>query len=185
MARPAVGSGGGHVAAGRVALLGCPVTAVRRGRLLGGTWSCNTQPVPNRKMSPRRVFLALLAVAVVVVGGTAVGLLKGVAVGDGGPTVGDDWVVVTYSGASESSTGLMDALEGSEREADQALQRAEAGAIEGNDVGDNEYQLYFVGADRDAMWGIVQPILERAPVKWDRVRLMHGVEDPNPRVITR
>ncbi|WOP17507.1 hypothetical protein [Raineyella sp. LH-20] len=95
----------------------------------------------------------------------------------------DDWVVLTFRGTEEVDDQLMAALEQTEHEADEALQRAGVGAIDGNEIGDHEYQLYFVGKDRDEMWRILRPVVDRAPVAWERAELRHTLDDPQPWVV--
>lgn len=93
----------------------------------------------------------------------------------------EEWVVVTYTDPEgKLSTRLMNALLKTEMEADQALSEAGLGGIDGNEIGD-DYQLFFVGSDRHRMWGVLEPILEKAPVRWSRVELFMSLdEDADP-----
>lgn len=97
----------------------------------------------------------------------------------------DDWVVVTF-GDTEARFDLnvMDALLETELAADEALQAAGAGFIDGNEIGDNRYDLFFIGTDRNAMWNILQPIFDEAPVHWTTVELRDGLEDSQPIVLS-
>lgn len=98
----------------------------------------------------------------------------------------DAWVVVTFEDRDvDFDLSLMDAMLETELAADEALATADAGWIDGNDVGAGEYALYFVGADAERMWEILEPVFEEAPVMWTRVELRDGYEDPSPRTITR
>ena len=97
----------------------------------------------------------------------------------------DAWVVVMFEDRpAEFDGNLMDALLETELKADQALADANAGWIDGNDVGAHSYDLYFVGSDVDSMWSALEQVFKAAPVHWTRVELRNGLEDPAPRVIT-
>jgi len=99
---------------------------------------------------------------------------------------GDDtaWVVVMFENREdEFDVNLMEALFETEMAADEALQIAEAGWIDGNDVGANGYELYFTGRDPKAMWQVLEPVFAQAPVAWTRVELRTGLEDPAPVVL--
>jgi hypothetical protein len=62
----------------------------------------------------------------------------------------DEWVVVTYVAERPGREGeAMKTLLRTELAADGALQNAGAGSIDGNEVGQREYDLYFVGRDRE------------------------------------
>ena len=101
------------------------------------------------------------------------------------PLEANDWVVVTFAGTDdEFDLDVMDALLETEGEADEALQSSGAGWIDGNDIGDHEYNLYFNGYDRTVMWGILEPIFADAPVSWSRVELRGGLDTDEPTVIT-
>lgn len=102
------------------------------------------------------------------------------------PTADDGaWVVVNYRGAREFDLQLMDQLEATELAAADALEEAGLGTIDGNEIGDSEYQLFFVGQDAQAMWTVLAPILAKAPVAWDTVELRRRLEDPAPAVLRR
>ena len=65
-----------------------------------------------------------------------------------------DWVVVSYVAETPGrELDAMKALLKTELAADQALRDAGAGLIDGNEVGPGEYDLYFVGRDREGMCG--------------------------------
>ncbi|MGQ7310185.1 hypothetical protein ACUOFU_00660 [Microbacterium arabinogalactanolyticum] len=99
---------------------------------------------------------------------------------------GDDWVVVVFDDTDlEFDLGIMDALLETELAADDALTEAGLGMIDGNEIGDHSYELYFVGGDGEAMWRVLEPVFEDAPVPWTRVAIRSGFEDDAPRVITR
>ncbi|MDM7830770.1 hypothetical protein [Cellulomonas edaphi] len=95
-----------------------------------------------------------MAALVAVVGGLAACATRW----PGGAASGepDDWVVVTF-GDTEATFDMetMNSLLATELEADEALQTADAGWIDGNDVGDHQYDLYFAGTDREEMWTVL------------------------------
>lgn len=84
----------------------------------------------------------------------------------------------------EFDGNLMDALLETELKADEALAEANAGWIDGNDVGAFGYELYFVGSEVNSMGDALEPVFSDAPVRWTRVELRNGLEDPDPKVIT-
>ena len=98
---------------------------------------------------------------------------------------GDAWVVVAFETRNRSITELMAGLESTEYRAAEALESAGLGTIDGNEVGEDAYELYFNGTDAAAMWKILEPILALAPATWDRVELRDGLDDPHPTVIRR
>lgn len=106
----------------------------------------------------------------------------------GGTTVSevdsDDWVIVKFQGQENSDGDLMDALLETEIAADRALQDAGIGSIDGNEVGDGGYEIYFVGQDREAMWAILRPIVDQAPIPWSTAELRQGLDDKSPQVVT-
>jgi hypothetical protein len=96
----------------------------------------------------------------------------------------DDWVVVRFEYTGDPiALDAFDALIDTELAADAALDAADAGWIDGNEIGDNRYGLYFVGQDRRKMWSILEPVLAEAPVSWTAVELRNGFEDAAPTVI--
>lgn len=104
---------------------------------------------------------------------------------DASSAAADAWVVVSFEDRDDQfDQNLMDALFDTEMAADQALAEADAGWIDGNDVGDHGYELYFVGEDPKEIWAAIQPVFASAPVPWTRVELRQGFEDPSPLVLT-
>lgn len=98
----------------------------------------------------------------------------------------DAWVVVKFEERGvDFDLSLMESMLETELAADEALAAADAGWIDGNDVGAGEYVLYFVGVDAERMWEVLEPVFDDAPVMWTRVELRNGLEDPSPRTITR
>ncbi|MWC00385.1 hypothetical protein [Agromyces seonyuensis] len=98
----------------------------------------------------------------------------------------DGWVVVAFEGTDEEfDLGIMDTLLETELAADEALAAADAGWIDGNDVGEHGYELYFVGQDAAAMWRVLEPVFADAPVPWTRVELRDGLEDENPVMLSQ
>ncbi|TXK19090.1 hypothetical protein [Homoserinibacter sp. GY 40078] len=99
---------------------------------------------------------------------------------------GDQWVVVTFGGRDEQfDLALMDSLLETELAADEALTAPGIGGIDGNEVGDGVYDLYFVGDDAGEMWDALEPVFAAAPVPWTTVELRSSLDDPAPRVLTR
>lgn len=97
---------------------------------------------------------------------------------------GDDWVVVSFADDAETMpVGAMDLLLDTEMAADEALADAGAGFIDGNEIGDGSYDLYFVGDDSAEMWRVLEPVFAEAPVPWTSVQLLDGLEDPDPTVL--
>lgn len=90
----------------------------------------------------------------------------------------DNWVVISFDSARAMSVLLH-----TELAADKALRQAGAGSIDGNEVGQGEYDLYFVGQDRDEMWRLLKPIFDKASVEWSRVELRDGLKDKHPTVL--
>lgn len=83
----------------------------------------------------------------------------------------------------EFDGNLMDALLDSEMRADEALAQADAGRIDGNDVGAYGYEQYFVGDDADSMWETLETAFRDAPVPWTQVEARNGLEDTSPTLI--
>jgi len=97
----------------------------------------------------------------------------------------EHWVVVTFGGQEAWMSGdLLDQLLPTEMAADEALTESGVGYIDGNDIGANEYQLYFVGEDRQELWAVLEPIFAAAPVQWTKVSLMASLDDPDPIILT-
>jgi hypothetical protein len=103
---------------------------------------------------------------------------------DGKPVTSTNWVVVTFGGTDKTMpSDLMGALFDTEIEADAALQESGLGWIDGNETGDHQYDLYFAGDDRHAMWAALEPIFAAAPVRWSSVELRDGLEDEYPELL--
>ena len=131
----------------------------------------------------RRVLTALILVA--TIGATASGCSAAAPPAPLESVEADAWVVIHFSGTSDNfDLDTMDALLGTETAADEALQSSDSGWIDGNDIGNHEYNLYFNGYDRDVMWGILEPIFAQAPVSWTSVELRTGLDDDQPTLIT-
>lgn len=118
----------------------------------------------------------------------AVGVLTACAAPVSGAPAGaqpDHWVVVTF-GDTEDRFDLdaMDSLLDTELAADEALQAAGAGWIDGNEIGEHQYDLYFAGTDREEMWAVLEPVFAAAPIRWSRVELRDGLDDPAAIVVT-
>ena len=97
-----------------------------------------------------------------------------------------DRVVIIYTVKPRLSFNEMDALLDSALVADTALGDAGAGAVGGNEEGDGEYRLSFVGVDRHRMWQILEPVFAEAPLKWSRVELFQDLgEDPDEVILPR
>lgn len=96
---------------------------------------------------------------------------------------GDDWVVVIYAVDDGGFDPMLELLD-TEMAADAALYEAGAGWIDGNDIGSESYDLYFMGDDADVMWAVLEPVLAEAPVAWTAVELRDGLTDPDPTILT-
>jgi hypothetical protein len=96
----------------------------------------------------------------------------------------DDWVVLRFE-ADESASAYeaFESLAATEIAGDDALQLLEAGWIDGNEFGEDSYDVYFVGPDRRIMWEVLEPIFAEAPVPWTSVELRRGLEDAAPVVV--
>lgn len=131
---------------------------------------------------PLRMVLGLVAVITAVGGLSACGAT---APADAPGAEPDHWVVVTFGGTEgQFDLDTMGSMLETEVAADEALQAAEAGWIDGNDIGDYQYDLYFVGHDREEMWSLLKPIFASAPIEWSRVELRDGLNDPSAVVLT-
>lgn len=95
----------------------------------------------------------------------------------------DAWVVVTYAVSDDDDPAMLTLLS-TETAADDALQDAGAGSIDGNEVGQGVYDMYFVGDDAQDMWTVLEPVLASAPLRWQKVELRDGLEDPDPQILT-
>lgn len=78
---------------------------------------------------------------------------------------------------------LLDIMWPLEERAMTAIESAGLGYLDGNEVGDSEYSLYFFGDDREAMWKVLEPIMTTAPYPLARVELWPPGRDAEPRVI--
>lgn len=96
----------------------------------------------------------------------------------------EQWVDASYRAPDEELAALMDQMLPIEIAADQALQDAGAGAIDGNEVGAGAYDLYFAGGDPEEMWRVLEPILRDVPRTWDRAELRTSLDDEHPTVLT-
>lgn len=93
-------------------------------------------------------------------------------------------VIVSFTGSeSEFPVDWIDRLGPTETAAIAAIERARLGTIEGNEIGDNSYELTFVGNDGLAIWAAIKPTFDLAPVRWSRVEIRRSLEDPSPTVI--
>lgn len=91
----------------------------------------------------------------------------------------EDWVIVFFDfGADDTELDVVDALLATEIAADSALVEQSLGWIDGNEVGQGSYDLYFNGNDHEEMWAVLEPILATAPMKWTRVELRDSLEGP-------
>lgn len=95
---------------------------------------------------------------------------------------GDDWVVVVYAFGDEEPSAMLELLD-TEMAADAALAEAGLGWIDGNEIGDESYDLYFAGSDAAAMWAVLRPVLDDGPVAWTSAELRDTLEDPDPTIV--
>lgn len=98
----------------------------------------------------------------------------------------DAWVVVTFADTSDRfDLEVFGAMIGYELAADAALQAAGVGWIDGNEIGNYQYDLYFSGTDSAAMWKVLEPVFAEAPLQWTSVELRDGLDDQEPTIIKR
>lgn len=96
----------------------------------------------------------------------------------------EDLVLAVFALDAEfGSETLLDDMAPVEEQAMEALEDAGAGYIDGNEIGRSEYALYFYGTDRGAMWKLLEPILEDAPIPLTRVELWPPGEAAEPTII--
>ncbi len=96
----------------------------------------------------------------------------------------EDLVVAVFTLEAEfGSESLLDDMWPVEERAMEALEHAGAGYIDGNEIGDSEYALYFYGTDREVMWSLLKPVLEDAPIPLTRVALWPPGEAAEPTII--
>ncbi len=143
----------------------------------GGMLSQGAGPVRGR-VAPVRAALGAAVAAALLVSACSSDAAGSADEPDPGPR---DWVVVSYD-VPKDDPALMLLLD-TEREVNRALHRSGAGVLDGNEVGQGRYDLYLVGADREELWDLVEPILADAPVSWTRVELRDGLNDRDPEVI--
>lgn len=129
------------------------------------------------------VTAAVILLVVGLLGGAALVLTSAGGESDFEPT-GDDWVVVTFPAEAGAGGLTWVRMMRIELAADRALGDAAAGALDGNEVGQGTYDLYFVGDDAAAMWEVLRPIMDDAPVRWSSARLQDTLDDAAPVVVT-
>ncbi|WP_445442330.1 hypothetical protein [Clavibacter sp. km1a] len=96
----------------------------------------------------------------------------------------DDWVVLRFAaGPDASAYEAFESLAATEAAGDDALQLLEAGRIDGNEFGEDSYDVHFVGYERGIMWSVLEPIFAGALVPWTSVELRRGFEDQAPVVV--
>ena len=99
--------------------------------------------------------------------------------------IAEDLVLVVFALKEEfGPENLLDTMLPVEEHASTALDVAGLGYLDGNDVGGQEYSLYFYGVDREAMWKRLEPIMATAPYPLARVELWPPGEDATPRVLS-
>lgn len=137
-------------------------------------------------MTIRRLGLLASLAACLLLAGCALRALTGPAESGGSSITGDQWVVVSFDGSEEQfPLATMDALLATELAADEALALAGLGTIDGNEIGDHGYQLFFVGSDRNRMWEVLEPVFAEAPLPWTRVELFTSPDGDPDVVLTR
>lgn len=96
----------------------------------------------------------------------------------------EDLVLAVFALDAEfGSDSTLEAMWAVEDEAMEALEEADAGYIDGNEIGAGEYSLYFYGTNRETMWEVLKPILEEAPIPLSRVELWPPEDDAEPTII--
>jgi len=88
------------------------------------------------------------------------------------PRQGDDMLVVVFALAERlGSIDVMDAMWPIEERAIEAIDASGLGFLDGNDIGAGEYGICFFGGDWKAMWELLKPIMQTAPVPLDRLEI--------------
>lgn len=88
------------------------------------------------------------------------------------PRQGDDMLVVVF--ALDDAFGTLngiDAMWPIEERAIEAIDASGLGFLDGNDIGAGEYGICFFGSDWKAMWELLKPIMQTAPVPVDRLEV--------------
>jgi hypothetical protein len=99
------------------------------------------------------------------------------------PAGGDEWVSVLFRQPDTDPVDLLDALAGTESAAIAALDATGAGMIDGNEIGQGEYELFFVGPDRHRLWEVLRPVFDGAPVARHSATLRKGLDDSDPELV--
>ena len=60
---------------------------------------------------------------------------------------------------------FMDTTLDFELQADAALQAVDLGYLDGNEIGEGQYSLYFYGPDSTSMWEVIQPPSHELPIQ--------------------
>jgi hypothetical protein len=129
-----------------------------------------------------RWFAALVGLAVLT--GALSGCLSALIPDAASTDEWDEFVTVTFALESEfGDDELLEQMWPIEEQAIEALESAGLGTIDGDDVGGHEYSLWFYGADREAMWDVLEPIMRTAPLPLSRVALWPAGDDTEPEVI--
>lgn len=85
---------------------------------------------------------------------------------------GDDMLVVVFALAEEfGSIDVIDAMWPIEERAIEAIDTSGLGFPDGNDIGAGEYGICFFGSDWKAMWELLKPIMQTAPIPVDRLEI--------------
>ena len=96
----------------------------------------------------------------------------------------EDLVLVVFSLDAEfGDESTLEEMWPVEDRAIEALEASGLGYIDGNEIGASEYALYFYGADREAMWRLLEPIMREAPIPLSRVELWPPGDSPGPAII--
>lgn len=97
----------------------------------------------------------------------------------------DDMVLVAFRlDSNPRDVDVVEQMLPIEQRAIEALDESGIGYYDGNEFGDGEFALYFFGADREAMWKLLEPIVSEAPYPLDRAELWPPGSDSEPDVIT-
>ena len=74
---------------------------------------------------------------------------------------------------------FMDTTLDFELAADAALQSNDLGYLDGNEIGQGEYSLYFYGPDSTSMWELIEPLTDQLEVPPTRAYLSDSeVQEP-------
>lgn len=97
--------------------------------------------------------------------------------------VGDATIMMTFTDLpAADDDAAWDALLSLELEAGDALMAAGMGYLDGNGSDGVVYDVFFMGPDHEAMWQVIEPIYDDAPIAWSTVSMWASDDDAEPAV---